>query len=271
VSRGRITVVTGIIPLLCNMPPISWALITILVYSFNSIQLLPNQSTLPRNNVTATTSPSRHASCLGNIAMTIITNIHFTLNNKPIHKRIEQRLREAEKRPEEERSRAEEEQRKTRHTTFEEYIGFCYKFISKPLHVQTDKSLSTQGSIASPKNKPRPTLLKPWTDFPIRQQQLFERVCKYIPRNAESFSSIQYLKELGQDLCDRPLASKKDLKAYQRLAVDRPSTNIISHLQGEVSECIKPRLWHNIRESCQYPLRHKRRGPAKPSKSSPFK
>jgi hypothetical protein len=73
--------------------------------------------------------------------------------------------------------------------------------------------------------------LKPWTDFPVLQQQLFERIYKYIPRDAELFSSTQYLTELGQDLCDRPLASEKDLETYQRLAVERPTTNIISHLQ----------------------------------------
>jgi hypothetical protein len=73
--------------------------------------------------------------------------------------------------------------------------------------------------------------LKPWTDFPVLQQQLFERIYKYIPRDAGLFSSTQYLTELGQDLCDRPLASEKDLEAYQRSAVERPTTHIISHLQ----------------------------------------
>jgi hypothetical protein len=63
------------------------------------------------------------------------------------------------------------------------------------------------------------------------QQQLFERVYEYIPRDAGLFSSTQYLTELGQDLCDRPLASEKDLEAYQRSAVERPTTHIISHLQ----------------------------------------
>jgi hypothetical protein len=74
--------------------------------------------------------------------------------------------------------------------------------------------------------------LKPWTEFLIQQQQLFERVCKYIPQDAELFSSVQYLTELGQDLCNQPLASEKDLEAYQCLAVERPTTNIILHLQG---------------------------------------
>jgi hypothetical protein len=55
--------------------------------------------------------------------------------------------------------------------------------------------------------------LKPWADFPVLQQQLFERIHEYMPRDAGFFSSIQYLTELGQDLCDRPLASEKDLDA----------------------------------------------------------
>ncbi|KAL5317924.1 hypothetical protein ACEPPN_015026 [Leptodophora sp. 'Broadleaf-Isolate-01'] len=98
----------------------------------------------------------------------------------------EQRNRkEADERAEQERRRAEDaearaqiEEEKTKPTTFEEYLRACHTFLSKPLHIQTDKSLST-----------------------------------------------------GQDLCDRPLASEKDLETYQRLAVERPTTNIISHLQ----------------------------------------
>ncbi|KAH6719535.1 hypothetical protein BKA61DRAFT_571536 [Leptodontidium sp. MPI-SDFR-AT-0119] len=144
----------------------------------------------------------------------------------------EQRNRkEADERAEQERRRAEEQEERTRPTTLEEYLRACHTFLSKPLRIQTDKSLSTQGSITSSKNKPCPTLLKPWTDFPVLQQQLFERTYEYIPRDAELFSSTQYLTELGQDICDRPLASEKDLEAYQRLAVERPTTHIISHLQ----------------------------------------
>lgn len=131
------------------------------------------------------------------------------------------RAEDADERAEQERRRAEDEQRmrqqaesKTRPTTLEEYIRACHTLLSKPLRIQIDRSLSTQGAITSPKNKPCPTLLKPWTDFPVLQQQLFERIYEYIPRDAELFSSAQYLTELGQDLCDRPLASEKDLEAY---------------------------------------------------------
>jgi hypothetical protein len=164
---------------------------------------------------------------------------------------LEQLLREADEQAEQERrcteeadECAEQEQRhtedegkKTRPTTFEEYICACYTLLSKPLRIQTDKSLSTQGSITSSKNKPCPTLLRPWTDFPVLQQQLFKRTYKYIPQDTELFSSTQYLTELGQDICDRPLANEKDLETYQHLAVERPTTHIISHLQRIEEAC----------------------------------
>lgn len=80
---------------------------------------------------------------------------------------------EADERAELERQRADKEQRtrqqaevKTRPTTFEEYIRAYHTLLSKPLQIQTDRSLSTQGSITNPKNKPCLTLLRPWTDFP---------------------------------------------------------------------------------------------------------
>jgi len=41
----------------------------------------------------------------------------------------------------------------------------------------------------------------------------------------------QPFKERGLDICDLPLANEKDLEAYQRLAVEIPTTHIISHLQ----------------------------------------
>lgn len=74
----------------------------------------------------------------------------------------EQRNREeADEKAEQERRRAKEQEKKTKPTTFEEYLRACHTLLSKPLHIQTDKSLSTQGFITSPKNKPCPTLLKP--------------------------------------------------------------------------------------------------------------
>jgi hypothetical protein len=86
-----------------------------------------------------------------------------------------------------------------------------------PTGMQTDRSLSTQGSITNPKNKPCPTPLKPWTDFPELQQQLFERTYEYIPLDTELFTSTQYFTGLGQDICDRPLAMFAPVPLHRRL------------------------------------------------------
>lgn len=58
------------------------------------------------------------------------------------------------------------ERRRNRLTTFEEFIRCAHNHLSKPLEVQTDKSLSTKGSITSPKNRMCPIRLRPWTEFP---------------------------------------------------------------------------------------------------------
>ncbi|KAM3067066.1 hypothetical protein ACMFMG_011739 [Clarireedia jacksonii] len=157
-------------------------------------------------------------------------------------KRAEQDRRdrqEADKRAEQDRrdrqeadKRAEQAESKTRSTTFEEYITTCHLLLSKRLRIQTDKSLSTQGSTTSNKNKPCPTELKPWKDFTEQKNQLLDKVLEHIPQDARLFSTTQYLTELGLNICDRPLASEKDLETYQRLAVERPTTDIISYLQG---------------------------------------
>jgi hypothetical protein len=84
------------------------------------------------------------------------------LNRKEADERTvleRQRAEDERRRAEEAESRAHIEESKTRRTTFEEYIRTCHILLSKPLRVQTDKSLSTQGSITNPKNKPCPTLL----------------------------------------------------------------------------------------------------------------
>jgi hypothetical protein len=88
--------------------------------------------------------------------------------------------------------------------------------------------------------------LKPWTDFPVLQQQLFERIYKYIPRDTGLFSSTLYLTELGQELCYRPLASERDLEAYQRFAVERPTMRIISYLQQIIEACLELNLGGSI-------------------------
>jgi hypothetical protein len=100
--------------------------------------------------------------------------------------------------PDEERRNRKDAENKMRLFIFEEYMGTCHALLLKPDLVKSDKSLGTQGSITSLKNGPCATMLKLWMGSPTQQELLLERLYKYIPVEAEHFSSISYLKELGQ-------------------------------------------------------------------------
>ena len=107
----------------------------------------------------------------------------------------ERRLRELAER------RAEQAEDRTRRTTFEELLESCHR-VSQSMSVQTDKSLSTQGSMTSPKDKCCPTTIRPWEDFPVKRQSAFDEVYTTLhpPNNTSPrlFSPLLYIEELGR-------------------------------------------------------------------------
>ena len=75
--------------------------------------------------------------------------------------------------------RAKQAEEKTRRTTFEELLESCHKLLGS-VSVQTDKSMSTQGSTTSPEGKYCPKLMLPWTEFPRKRQDAFEQLYKIL-------------------------------------------------------------------------------------------
>jgi len=145
----------------------------------------------------------------------------------------EQRAGQAERRAGQAEERAAQEQARNQPTTFSEYLEACHLYLSKPLTIQTDRSLTTKGSITNPQGKKCPTYLRPWDEFPDVQQPLFDDVYKLLhpPTNAPRlFSSKIALEDLGRRLCRRPLASESDLESYERFAVEDHVAEIISRL-----------------------------------------
>lgn len=130
-------------------------------------------------------------------------------------------------------SRAEQAENQTRRSTFEELLESCH-CLSQSMSVQTDKSLSTQGSTTSPKGKCCPTNLQPWLAFPSIQQEAFDRVYSVLhPPNDTSprlFSPLLHIQELGRTLTGRKIASEGDLRLFHSPAVENFVANIISAL-----------------------------------------
>ena len=146
----------------------------------------------------------------------------------------ERRLRKlAEHRAEQERQRAEQAEDRTRRITFEELLESCHH-VSQSMSVQTDKSLSTQGSTTSPKGKCCPTTIRPWEDFPVKRQNAFDEVYTTLhpPNNTSPrlFSPLLHIEELGRTIPGRKIASEEDLKFFQHSVVENFVADVISAL-----------------------------------------
>ena len=140
---------------------------------------------------------------------------------------------QAEERAEQEKQSAEQAQEQIRSTTLEEMLKHCHN-ISQNMTVETNKLFSTQGSTTSPKNKPCPSTLRPWLEFPDLRQQAFNTAYNILhpPDSASlrSFSPLTYIQELGRKIQGRKIASEVDLRIYHSNFVEDFVTQIISIL-----------------------------------------
>jgi hypothetical protein len=59
-------------------------------------------------------------------------------------------LRQERERADYERKRAEQAEERNWNTTFAEYLRACHCCITKPLTIQTNRSLTTKGSVSNP-------------------------------------------------------------------------------------------------------------------------
>ncbi|PYH87604.1 hypothetical protein BO71DRAFT_454579 [Aspergillus ellipticus CBS 707.79] len=123
------------------------------------------------------------------------------------------------------------EQRQNQKTTFAEDLQACHRFITKPLTVQTDLSLTTKGPITSPAGRVCPDFLRPF-DFRKIQQGIFDEVYQtfHSPSPLRSFPSMPILEDRGKQACDHALASEGDLARHQEAEVETPVKEIIEQL-----------------------------------------
>ncbi|KJF60363.1 uncharacterized protein CIMG_10489 [Coccidioides immitis RS] len=145
-----------------------------------------------------------------------------------------QKAEEEKQKAQEEKQKAEEERDQTK-TTFQEYLDLCHIHLSKSLLVQLDGSLSTKGTVTSPKGRYYPKRLVPWEGFEEGQRRRFDEVYGVFHSQSGSpklFPSRRTLEELGQMLCDRVFASEDDLRPHQQLSVETPISSIIAALSN---------------------------------------
>ncbi|OOF98182.1 hypothetical protein ASPCADRAFT_164521 [Aspergillus carbonarius ITEM 5010] len=148
-------------------------------------------------------------------------------------------LQEATSRAEQERLRAEQatsraEQAEThiQNLTFAEYLQGIHNFISKPLTIETDLSLTTKGPTTSPIGRICPDYLEPF-DFRKIYQDLFDEIYQMFqsPIPKRLFPPLIVLEDRGRQACDRALASEEDLMRHQQAEVETPVKEIIDKLR----------------------------------------
>ena len=167
--------------------------------------------------------------------------------------RAEQEIHHERQRADQAEGRVKQAEEKTRRTTFEELLESCHRLLGS-ISVETDKSMSTQGSTTSPEGKYCPRMMLPWTDFPKKRQDAFEQLYNILhPPKAparELFSPLLFLEVLGSTVSGRKISSEEDLKRFHQTTVEDAITNVISalvdnNLHGEKWTLEKGLLFHN--------------------------
>ncbi|KAK9237156.1 hypothetical protein V1525DRAFT_173960 [Lipomyces kononenkoae] len=137
---------------------------------------------------------------------------------------------EAQKQEAAKRRQAEEARQRT---TFEEFIKSTHNFVSLPVRVAR-VSRSTKGTLKKPTGKLCPTLLRPWSDYPDIQQEIYDSVLHFLhPSDKDAprlFSSVDALEDRGKTLCSEPLSSEKGLEIYEHNSVECNVRDVVAAL-----------------------------------------
>ncbi|KAH6632803.1 hypothetical protein F5144DRAFT_621488 [Chaetomium tenue] len=126
------------------------------------------------------------------------------------------RAEEEKARAEQEKSRAEEE---TRETTLFEYIQACHDLIFANFTVETNKDITSKGSITNPGGRRCPIILG----------TLFSS----FPAQTEAFRSLHYLKTRGQVIGRMRVGDEDALRLVLQDLVAEPVTSIVERFQDE--------------------------------------
>ncbi|UNI15341.1 hypothetical protein JDV02_001881 [Purpureocillium takamizusanense] len=150
----------------------------------------------------------------------------------------QQRAEVAERERQQEQQRAEEAEIQTRPTTFDEYIAACHDHVFRQFRVESDRKLTSRGSITNPRNKLCPTSLEPWSNFLELQRSVFDILYGCVPLDNQVFESRNFLAGLGRRVAQRSIADEKTLEYFMHNSVEDPVRVIMDKLRqvNEVRE-----------------------------------
>ncbi|KAI1392793.1 uncharacterized protein F4822DRAFT_426001 [Hypoxylon trugodes] len=145
--------------------------------------------------------------------------------------RLRRQLAEKQRRLKDAENHAAQLKQKLRPTTLMEYIEFCHELVFTKFVVETNKSLTSKGSITNSQNKLCPTRLLPWPDFLEQQRTAHGKLIHVFPSQTNAFQSHAYLHGLGECISMKPIASEKDLERFLHDGVETPVRLIFDRLK----------------------------------------
>lgn len=141
-------------------------------------------------------------------------------------------LQEVQERANAERQRADEAEQQIQPTSLDEYIAACHSLVYARLSVETDRRLTSKGSITNPRNKWCPTNLQPWSDFLEQQRVVFGTLYDTFPANRRRFESRSFLSGLGSRIAKRKISDEKALEYFLHNSVEDPVRTIMDELKN---------------------------------------
>ena len=145
----------------------------------------------------------------------------------------EQQRQQEQRRAEEAERRAEEAEQQRQRTTLPEYIEACHNLLFEHFEVETNKSLTSKGSVNKPEKKWCPTRLSPWSDFLEQQKAILGRLYSVYPGQDRVFESLDFLRGLGNRVARKKVANERHLEYIQHTILEEPIAFIIERLLAE--------------------------------------
>ncbi|PYH38825.1 uncharacterized protein BO87DRAFT_298575, partial [Aspergillus neoniger CBS 115656] len=122
-----------------------------------------------------------------------------------------------------------------RKTTFTELIRECHEFLSKPIKVESPSGC-TKGTIPPPTGKVCPDRFEHWDEFEGKLEEIYRSVCKFLEPTSDDekryFSSIDAIRDTGQQVVKKALTSEKDLEIHEKITVENHVERIITELSN---------------------------------------
>ncbi|CAF9927300.1 MAG: hypothetical protein GOMPHAMPRED_004356 [Gomphillus americanus] len=149
--------------------------------------------------------------------------------NKRMPKNNNKVIIENEMMANERKERANQRPQQTRSTAFQKYLRACHD------HLQTaDTECAIREDITSAGNKYYPKRIQPWIDYPCIQADLFSKMCQSFDHqdrpDTKEIKSHKYLLFLREFFSTSTILSLRELKYYERWAVENQSTSILNAL-----------------------------------------